>query len=43
MKNYIIIALIAAFGFAAVGCKNTAKGIGKDTENAGEAIQDKVN
>lgn len=42
MKNYIIIALIAAFGFVAVGCKNTAKGIGKDTENAGEKIQEKV-
>lgn len=42
MKNYIIIALIAAFGFAAVGCKNTARGIGKDTENAGEKIQEKT-
>jgi predicted small secreted protein len=43
MKNYIIIALIAAFGFAATGCKNTARGIGKDTEKAGEKIQEKVN
>lgn len=42
MKNYIIIALIAAFGFAAIGCKNTARGIGKDTENAGEKIQKKM-
>lgn len=43
MKNYVIIALLAVFGFTAIGCKNTARGIGKDTENAGEKIQDKVN
>ena len=42
MKNYIIIALIAAMGFVAVGCKNTARGIGQDTENMGEEIQERV-
>ena len=42
MKNIIIIALIALFGIAATGCKNTAKGIGKDVENTGEKIQEKV-
>jgi predicted small secreted protein len=26
----------------ASGCKNTAKGIGKDMENAGEKIQEKT-
>jgi predicted small secreted protein len=41
MKNYIIIALIAVFGIAATGCRNTAEGVGKDMENAGEKIQDK--
>ena len=25
-----------------VGCKNTAKGVGKDIEKAGEKIQDKM-
>jgi len=25
-----------------VGCKNTAEGFGKDVENAGEKIQEKV-
>lgn len=43
MKNYIIIVLIAAFGMIAMGCKNTARGIGQDTEKAGEKIQEKVN
>jgi predicted small secreted protein len=42
MKNYIIIALIGAFALAAVACKNTARGIGKDTENVGEKIQEKT-
>lgn len=27
---------------AATGCKNTAEGVGKDMENAGEKIQEKV-
>jgi len=28
---------------AAAGCRNTASGFGKDVENAGEKIQEKVN
>lgn len=28
--------------FAATGCKNTAKGFGKDVENTGEKIQKKM-
>ena len=43
MKKYIIIALLAVLGIAATGCKNTAHGMGKDMENAGEKIQDKTN
>jgi predicted small secreted protein len=42
MKNLIVVALIAAFAVIATGCKNTAKGIGRDMENTGEKIQDKV-
>ena len=42
MKNLIIVSLIAAFAVIATGCKHTAKGFGKDMENTGEKIQDKV-
>ena len=43
MKNYIIIALIAFISTAVIGCRHTAHGIGEDMEDAGEAIQRKVN
>ncbi|MBX3730956.1 MAG: entericidin A/B family lipoprotein [Verrucomicrobiae bacterium] len=29
-------------GMATAGCRNTASGFGKDVENAGEKIQEKV-
>ncbi|MFN0067222.1 MAG: entericidin A/B family lipoprotein [Limisphaerales bacterium] len=39
----ISISLIAALALlTASGCKNTAKGAGKDIENAGEKIQEKM-
>lgn len=34
--------LAAALLFATSGCKNTAHGAGKDIENAGEKIQEKM-
>ena len=37
----IVLFIIAGIGVA--GCRNTASGFGKDVENAGEKIQDKVN
>jgi len=41
--NAWILALSLFLTAAAMtGCKNTAKGFGKDVENAGEKIQDKV-
>lgn len=42
MKSYIIIVVIAVAGIIATGCRHTAQGVGEDVENAGEAIQDKV-
>lgn len=37
----ILITLAAVLGFV-TGCRNTAEGVGRDVERAGEAIQDKV-
>jgi predicted small secreted protein len=34
--------MAAVLLLAASGCKNTAKGVGKDMERAGEKIQEKV-
>lgn len=38
---FLTICLFLA-GAAVAGCKNTASGFGKDVENAGEKIQEKV-
>lgn len=44
MKTKIILSLFAAvLSLAAVGCKNTAHGVGQDLEDAGEKIQEKTN
>jgi predicted small secreted protein len=44
MKTKIILSLfVGLFFLSAVGCKNTANGIGKDMEDAGEKIQEKTN
>jgi predicted small secreted protein len=37
-----LLLLVGATGILAAGCKNTAKGFGKDMENTGEKIQDKM-
>jgi predicted small secreted protein len=46
MKQFIKSILVVAFALTvlstASGCKNTASGFGKDVENAGEKIQEKV-
>jgi predicted small secreted protein len=42
MKKYIMIVVLAAFGLAMTGCRNTANGFGKDMENNGEKIQNKT-
>lgn len=39
LKRFGMLALLVAL-FATVGCKNTVEGVGKDTEKAGEKIQD---
>lgn len=33
---------IALLTLSVVGCRNTARGVGKDVENAGEKIQEKT-
>ena len=44
MKKQLVLWVMAlALLGTSVGCKNTAKGFGKDMEKAGEKIQDKVN
>lgn len=38
-----VVGLLVIFvALSATGCKNTAEGFGKDVENAGEKIQEKV-
>jgi predicted small secreted protein len=39
---FLTLCLLLA-GASGVGCRNTASGFGKDVENAGEKIQEKVN
>lgn len=38
----LLTVLLAVIGSASLGCRNTASGFGKDVENAGEKIQEKV-
>jgi entericidin A len=40
-STLVTLALVVASAFFATGC-NTMKGLGKDTERAGEKIQDKA-
>lgn len=41
--NLLLLTVLLAFiGSATLGCRNTASGFGKDVENAGEKIQEKV-
>lgn len=42
LKSIAALLLIALFVAATTGCRNTAKGVGKDIENAGEKIQEKT-
>ncbi|MBN8249652.1 MAG: entericidin A/B family lipoprotein [Verrucomicrobia bacterium] len=43
MKTWIVTLFLLAAAAAMAGCRNTAAGFGKDVENAGEKIQEKVN
>jgi len=38
MRRAIALCLVLAFGLSLVGCE-TVRGVGKDVEKAGEAIQ----
>jgi predicted small secreted protein len=42
MNAWILTLCLLAAAAAMAGCKNTAEGFGKDVENAGEKIQEKV-
>jgi predicted small secreted protein len=43
MEKHILISLLIIIGAAgAPGCKNTARGMGKDIERTGEKIQEKT-
>jgi predicted small secreted protein len=43
MKKSLLLVLITSVLLStSVGCRNTAKGFGKDVERAGEKIQEKV-
>ncbi len=43
MRRTVLFALLAALSLVfTTGCRNTAKGVGKDVENAGEKIQEKA-
>lgn len=42
LKSLLILLVATALATAAIGCKNTAEGVGKDMENAGEKIQEKT-
>jgi predicted small secreted protein len=41
-KPVLFTSLLILCLLAMTGCRNTAKGVGKDMENAGEKIQEKV-
>lgn len=44
MKTKLILSLfVGLLTLSAIGCKNTASGVGKDMEDAGEKIQEKTN
>lgn len=40
-RKIAMLALVATFAFSTVAC-NTMKGLGKDTEKAGEKIQEEA-
>jgi predicted small secreted protein len=42
IKQTVLSLVIGAIVLIAVGCKNTAEGVGEDVEKAGEKIQKKV-
>ena len=42
MKKTILAVMLAVYALAMVGCKNTAHGVGQDTERVGEKIQEKT-
>ena len=42
VKRFAVAMLAAMLLSFAAGCRNTAQGVGKDVENAGEKIQEKT-
>jgi predicted small secreted protein len=43
MQRFVLVMFaVALLALSAVGCKHTARGFGKDMENAGEKIQEKT-
>ena len=39
-QRVLLLVILAAFGFGLTGCANTIRGIGRDIENTGDAIED---
>jgi predicted small secreted protein len=43
IQRFVLVIFAAALlALSAAGCKHTARGVGKDMENAGEKIQEKT-
>ena len=40
LQRFILLGLLAAFSVGVAGCGNTIRGIGRDLENTGDAIED---
>ena len=40
LSRAILLIMLGAFGLGIVGCANTIRGIGRDIENTGDAIED---
>ncbi len=40
VQRFILLAVLAAFSLSLAGCGNTIRGIGRDLENTGDAIED---
>jgi len=43
MMKFTIMLLVVGALFTAVGCSNTADGVGRDTEKAVDAVKDATN
>jgi predicted small secreted protein len=43
MQRFVLMMFaVVLLALSVAGCKNTARGVGKDVENAGEKIQEKT-